>query len=800
MALKLGELVAYLRTDNSQFRRGLDDGRRDLNRSGRDMQRDADATGRAMATALGAGGRAAGERFTRDASGRLRDGRGRFVADAGQLGHAAGQAASGGLASLRQAMDNLGSVATNIGSNVWNLTPMLSALAAGAVFAVPALYALGGAMGSLPALAAGGGAAVGTLALGFMGLSDAFKKTASSGAAAVDKSWQVAQAQRQLATSQREVLAAQEALTRAREDEVERLDDLNRALREAHLSEKEAALDEKDAQQRLADAKNAVQIAQDKLNQAKASGDVAAVQRATQDLLDAQKQQPDVIRRAELAYERAKLATESAKDSTSDLTKEQQRAARVGVEGSDQVRAALDRQRRAIEAVADAQHALAEAQKPAPGGGGAAGQMTKLAGSARDFVNVIKGLKPAFEDLRLDVQQRLFAGIGGEVKKLATAWLPQLHTSLGGMADTFNGIFKVFSSTAQKPEFIKNIGVGIESVRGLIDKLGKAMAGPGMEAFGKLSKAAKPFLDMLGDKLAGAVNSFSAWIDKADKSGKLTSFFETAAKYLGDIWDLGKDLGGVLAEFFSMWTDSENGAASKDLFQTIKDGVHDLKEWLSDPDNKENLKNFIDGFVTLASAAMYVLGWLVDDGIPAVWGAIDWLAGGIDWLIQKAGEAKDWIVKKWDQMVDFIKGLPKRISKVARSMFDGVVSAAKSAFNAVARAWNNSVGSLSFRAPSWAGPFAGKGWDVPDMPYLANGGNIVRAGLAMVGERGPEVLHLPAGAQVRPLSGGNAPVGGHTEVRVTGEILVRGDGILTGLRERIALGGGSVQAVLGSSH
>ena len=35
---------------------------------------------------------------------------------------------------------------------------------------------------------------------------------------------------------------------------------------------------------------------------------------------------------------------------------------------------------------------------------------------------------------------------------------------------------------------------------------------------------------------------------------------------------------------------------------------------------------------------------------------------------------------------------------------------------------------------------------------LANGGTVVRPGVSMVGEKGPELLRLPVGAQVRPLT------------------------------------------------
>ena len=46
------------------------------------------------------------------------------------------------------------------------------------------------------------------------------------------------------------------------------------------------------------------------------------------------------------------------------------------------------------------------------------------------------------------------------------------------------------------------------------------------------------------------------------------------------------------------------------------------------------------------------------------------------------------------------------------------------------------------------------------IPGLAAGGNVVKSGLAMVGERGPELLSLPAGASVSPLgsSGSMAPI------------------------------------------
>ncbi|WP_431892654.1 hypothetical protein [Micromonospora haikouensis] len=820
MALILGELAAILKTDNTRLKRGLDEGERDVRRAGRQMERDATAAGQAIAAGLGAGGSAGGEQFTRDAAGRIRDSRGRFIragqesgealgegiyrgADgrlrdargkfvkAGQdLGQAAGGGARGGLDSLRSALSNFGTGVTNVVTNVWNLVPVLMGLGAAAVFAVPSVYLLGGALAALPALAAGGGAAVGALAIGFMGLSDAFQETASSGGAAIDKTWQIQQAQRALANAQREVVDAQEAVTRAREAEVERLSDLNRELREARLNEREAAAQEEEAEQQLADAKNMVRDAEEKLARARAAGDVAGVRQATEELLEAQKRQPAEIRRAELAYERAKLAVEAAADRTGDLTVEQQRAARVGVEGSDQVRAALDRQRRAVEAVEDAEHALAEARKPAPGGGGAGAEMMKLAPAAREFVDAIKALKPAWESLRLDVQQRLFAGIGGEVKSLAAAWLPTLHDRLGGMATMFNGLFKNFSKSAKKPEFIANISAGMESVQRLIDRVGKSLTGPFMDAFGRLARAAGPFIDALGDEVGKLVDDFSAWIKSADQSGGLESFMEKAAGFLRDVFDMGRDVGSIFGSIISILFKSPESVTTSP-WQGMKDSLDDLARWFKNPENQEMIAGWvkkIEDFVI----------WLFTEGMPTVQKWVTRIDGWLNTVSEWGGRIvrfRDGIFGAFNSVITFFGNLPSRISRVTRGMWDGLRASFRSAINWIIGRWNG----LSFTIPGVSVPGLGQIWggaslNTPNIPYLANGG-IVRATpggrLAVVGEGREDEAVIP----LSKLAG----IGGPRELRITGELVARGSDLVLVLRDQIAGLGGNVQQAVGTS-
>ena len=99
------------------------------------------------------------------------------------------------------------------------------------------------------------------------------------------------------------------------------------------------------------------------------------------------------------------------------------------------------------------------------------------------------------------------------------------------------------------------------------------------------------------------------------------------------------------------------------------------------------------------------------------------------------------------------------IGGALKDAFTGTVDAIKTAvgayltvyktmFNTIAKAWNNTIGKLSFHIPSWVPGIGGKGFDVPNIPELADGGIVTRPTVALIGEAGPEA--------VVPLSRGGA--------------------------------------------
>jgi hypothetical protein len=112
----------------------------------------------------------------------------------------------------------------------------------------------------------------------------------------------------------------------------------------------------------------------------------------------------------------------------------------------------------------------------------------------------------------------------------------------------------------------------------------------------------------------------------------------------------------------------------------------------------------------------------------------------------------------------------------------GVLNIYKNIFNTIARLWNNTIGKLSFEFPSWVPGLGGKGFSVPQIPMLAEGGIVRSATLAVVGEAGPEA--------VVPLNRGSGF--GNVTVNVTGGLATSaeiGQAVINAIRAYNRTGG-----------
>ena len=223
------------------------------------------------------------------------------------------------------------------------------------------------------------------------------------------------------------------------------------------------------------------------------------------------------------------------------------------------------------------------------------------------------------------------------------------------------------------------------------------------------------------------------------------------------------------------------------------DLLKDLANWLSSLD-----KNTLTIIVTIAAFAaavgpvLIVLGTLISsigtiiaiipvlsaallflsaNPIILVIAAVALLVLGLYYLEQKfqwievitAAFGAGWAML-WDGMVSEVQGAANIIGGIV----DWMVSGIKWGLNIIIDGINTMIGGVNYA--SSAGGLFGEGLNIPDIPRLAAGGTITSPGNVMVGESGPEILTLPTGATVTPLSGKS---GG--DFYFTGPITVRND-------------------------
>lgn len=159
-----------------------------------------------------------------------------------------------------------------------------------------------------------------------------------------------------------------------------------------------------------------------------------------------------------------------------------------------------------------------------------------------------------------------------------------------------------------------------------------------------------------------------------------------------------------------------------------------------------------DVIVGVARFAINLVSTVIGAGMAVISAAWGYLWRGIQGVFAAVWDGiVSYVTFQVNTVVAIVRGIGSLVSGAASGAFDGIKSAFRSAINWIIEKWNG----LSFGIPAIDVPGVGKvggaSVDTPNLPYLAKGGTAIGAGLAVVGEEGPEILAMNRGASVIPL-------------------------------------------------
>jgi phage-related protein len=238
--------------------------------------------------------------------------------------------------------------------------------------------------------------------------------------------------------------------------------------------------------------------------------------------------------------------------------------------------------------------------------------LKKLAPSARAVVLEFAHLKPEWEKLQLDVQQRLFAGLNKEVEALGKTYLPILRTGMDSVADATNRLIKSTADYLKGAEATGNVRTIFDNTAKSMDALHSVGASI-VSIFGNIAAVGSSFLPGLATSFAQAADRAADFIAKAKETGQLAEWMQRAKDAAGQLWEALKNIGGALGGIFK--ASGAEGAVFLQNLVTITGAVNDM---INSVQGQEQLS----AFFTACSVVSAQLGDVLRNAVLPVLGQL----------------------------------------------------------------------------------------------------------------------------------------------------------------------------------
>lgn len=268
-----------------------------------------------------------------------------------------------------------------------------------------------------------------------------------------------------------------------------------------------------------------------------------------------------------------------------------------------------------------------------------------------------------------------------------------------------------------------------------------------MAAAGKGAAVTQQILTMTGKRYAGAAAA------NTTASDKLATVWENMKESLGNfllpIFEKGVELLTSFVGWFRNFTAGvQSGVKPTGVLGAVLSTLGDV--WAAIAPLLAALFNLFKKLwpVIKLVVGVYILMWAIQLKVAAVIitlvaKALTLVIRLVTWVIGKISALVGWLGDKLGPVFKTVAGIAKGAWETIKGVWDGakaffsgigdgILAVFKGVWNGIAAAWNNTIGALSFRLPSWIPGIGGKGFDVPNIPTFMEGGMVGRTGLAVV--------------------------------------------------------------------
>lgn len=228
--------------------------------------------------------------------------------------------------------------------------------------------------------------------------------------------------------------------------------------------------------------------------------------------------------------------------------------------------------------------------------------IAKLAPAAQNTAKAIRSLKPAFDELQLGVQQKLFAGMAPVVQATGRAYLDVLKPGLAGVAAQFNGMGKEALLALRNVSNIGNVRTIVGNTDTALGRM-RATLGNVLTGFLTLGSAGSAWLPRLAAAIDTAAARFSAWSARITGDGTFNRWVGNAVAAFTQFVQLLKNIGAIASTVFSAL--NNNGVG---LFATLVGLTAQLKAFLQTAQGQTALQALAQTLQVTGDAVQRVFG------------------------------------------------------------------------------------------------------------------------------------------------------------------------------------------------
>lgn len=229
-----------------------------------------------------------------------------------------------------------------------------------------------------------------------------------------------------------------------------------------------------------------------------------------------------------------------------------------------------------------------------------------LAPNARAVAVAVHEMVPAFKELRLQVQDRLFVGLGKDIAALGTVYIPVVQRGLVAMAASLNEAAQGFVAFARDRQTVADLGtlfansaLGAHFLAGAVQ--------PILSVLRDIGVVGSEVLPGLAAGFAGTAARFAEFISQARESGQLKAILETGLTALGDIFVILGNIGSIIGSVLNA-----GQAAGVGFLSTAREITGELAAWAKSGAGQAAFTEFLTAAKQVATALLPILGSVIE--------------------------------------------------------------------------------------------------------------------------------------------------------------------------------------------